>query len=323
MATRDHVLIGAAKNIPVNSPTQIYSFGPIVLPYPERPVDLELKVVAPAIGDALPIIILSHGQGMSNWLNSLNGYAPLAEFWAAHGFVVIQPTHLSSRSLQLDAPKGKEYYWQDRAQDITRVIDQLDTIEAAVPVLKGRLDKAKIAVAGHSLGAATTSLVLGLKNIDPRDGSTYFNPEKRVKAGVILTGTGNGGADLSDFGKGMVPFYGPDFSEMHTPALVVCGEEDVSPHLTTRGADWHADAYSLAPGPKDLVWVKGAKHGLGGISGWDAGETQDESPERLGAVQRLTWAYLRSALYPGDTAWDDAVEALKQNAELGSVESKK
>ncbi|KAI1411819.1 alpha/beta-hydrolase [Hypoxylon sp. FL1857] len=323
MRSRDHALIGVAKNIPVNAPTQVYTFSPIVLPYPDRPVDLEVKVTAPATGDALPIILISHGQRQSNHLNSLEGYTPLAEFWAAHGFVVIQPTHLSSLYLRLEAPKGQEFYWQDRAQDMTRILDQLDVIEAAVPGLKGRLDKAKVAVAGHSLGAWTASLLLGAQNVNPHDGSVTNKFEKRIKAGVVLTGTGKAGPDLSDMGRRMVPFYGPDFSTMSTPALVVCGDEDVSPHLTVRGADWHADSYHLAPGPTDLLWIKGGKHGLGGISGWDAAETKDESPERLGAVQRLTWAYLRSALYEGDTAWDQAREALKQHKELGSVESKK
>ncbi|KAI1406386.1 alpha/beta-hydrolase [Hypoxylon fuscum] len=322
MRFHDHALIGAAKHIPVNSATPVFTFSPIVLRYPERPVDLELKVTAPSTGDALPIILLSHGQGRSNHLNSLEGYTPLAEFWAAHGFVVIQPTHLSSLSLGLQAPKGQEYYWQDRAQDMSRVLDQLDTIEAAVPGLKGRLDRCKVAVAGHSLGAWTANLLLGAENTDARDGSVVSKLEKRIKVGVVLTGTGSGGLALSELGRGMVPFYGPDFSEMSTPALIVCGEEDVSPHLTTRGADWHAECYHLSPGPKDLFWVKGAKHGLGGISGWDAAETQDEGPERLGAVQRVTLAYLRSALYEGDRAWDEACKALEKHGELGWVESK-
>ncbi|XXG99990.1 hypothetical protein Hte_006332 [Hypoxylon texense] len=322
MRFRDHALIGAAKDIPINPATPVFTFSPIVLPFPERPVDLELKVTAPPKGDALPIILLSHGQGRSNHLNSLEGYTPLAEFWAAHGFVVFQPTHLSSVSLSLTGPPGQEYYWADRAQDMTRILDHLDDIEAAVPGLKGRIDRTKVAVAGHSLGAWTASMLLGAKNIDPRDGAVVNKRDGRIKAGVILTGTGNGGADLSDFGKKMVPFYGPDFSELTMPALVVCGDEDVSPHLTIRGADWHADSYSLAPGPKDLFWVKGAKHGLGGISGWDTAETQDESPERLTAVQRVTCAYLRSALY-GDNSWDEARKALEKLEQLGSIESKK
>jgi predicted dienelactone hydrolase len=51
----------------------------------------------------LPILLLLHGQGCSNKMASLNGYGPLARFWAAHGFVVIQPTHLCSKTSMLNA----------------------------------------------------------------------------------------------------------------------------------------------------------------------------------------------------------------------------
>ncbi|NUL08066.1 chlorophyllase, partial [Streptomyces lunaelactis] len=84
------------------SPTPVLSVSPVVLSVPGRAVDLQVRVSAPVTGSDLPVILLSHGQGYSNNLSSLNGYAPLANFWAAHGFVVIQPTHLSSRTLSLD-----------------------------------------------------------------------------------------------------------------------------------------------------------------------------------------------------------------------------
>lgn len=43
----------------------------------------------------------------------------------------------------------------------------------------------------------------------------------------------------------------------------------------------------------------------------------------MSAVQRLTAAYLRSALYPGDPAWREARDALTTGPDpLGRVESK-
>ncbi|KAK0703710.1 Alpha/Beta hydrolase protein [Lasiosphaeria miniovina] len=324
MHTYPHALIGAADTIPVNEAKPIISFSPVVLPAPGRPVNLELRVTVPALGDGdLPVILLSHGMGWSNWLSSLEGYAPLVEFWAAHGFAVLQPTHLSSKTLGLTAPEGKEFYYQDRAADMVRLVDGLDAIEAAVgaALLGGRrFDRTRIAVAGHSLGAWTASMVLGATTTDLRLGVTWAEaPDSRIKAGVLLAGVGDP-RDKSENGKKMIGWYGGDFSAMAKPALVVYGDADVSPHLTTRGADWHGDAYGLSPGPKALLTLKGAKHGLGGISGWDAGETQDESPERLGVVQRMTWAYLWSQLHEGDGAWAAACKAL--GAEQGSVESK-
>ena len=87
-----------------------------------------------------------------------------------------------------------------------------------------------------------------------------------------------------------------------------------SPHLTTRGPDWHMDPFHHAPGADALLVLKGGKHGMGGIAGYDAKETDDEDPERLAITQRMTWAYLRSALYPGDAAWTVATEALQAHA---------
>ncbi len=63
---------------------------------------------------------------------------------------------------------------------------------------------------------------------------------------------------------------------------------------------------------------------LGGISGYLVTETTDESPERVGLVQRLTCAYLRSTLGSGDSAWDAAsAELAEAPSPLGRIESKK
>ncbi|WP_410925254.1 alpha/beta hydrolase family protein, partial [Pseudomonas aeruginosa] len=78
-------------------------------------------------------------------------YAPLTAFWASRGFVVIQPTHLDSRrnGFGFDHPVFPTI-WTERIADLTRILDQLDSIEAAVPGLAGRVDRSRVAAAGHS-----------------------------------------------------------------------------------------------------------------------------------------------------------------------------
>ncbi|RST08947.1 alpha/beta fold hydrolase [Streptomyces sp. WAC07149] len=305
------------------STVPVLSFSPLTLSVPGRPVDLQVRVSAPATGTGLPVVLLSHGHGPSNNLSSLNGYAPLANFWAAHGFVVVQPTHLTSRTLAdlvADAPD----FWRSRAEDMTEILDRLDVIENAVPGLAGRIDPAKVALAGHSLGGFTAALLLGAGLTDPDTGNVVHLAEPRIKAGVLLAPPGRGGDAFNGPMARQWPIIGAvDFSTMTAPALVVAGDKDDPRHFTDMGPDWHADPYTLAPGPKTLLTLFGAEHGLGGIAGYDAAETTDENPERVAALARLTAAYLRTRLHPGDDAWPTACEALTTGSDpVGRVEAK-
>jgi dienelactone hydrolase len=309
--------------------TAIISVKPVTLDAPGRGTDLQVRVSAPVTSDGpLPLIVFSHGFG---W--SLEGYAPLADYWASHGFVVVQPTHLDSRSLNLppDDPRTPDI-WRIRVEDLTRILDGLDRIEAAVAGLAGRIDRERIAVAGHSYGGQSAGMLLGARVLaaveagaaagtasvaDP--GQDLTDP--RVRAGVLLSTAGLGGAGLTPFAAEHFPFMHPDFSTMKTPALVIAGDRDQS-MLSERGPDWFTDAYFRSPGGKALLTLFGAEHGLGGIVGHGNVETTDENPERVALIQRLTTAYLRSALYPGDAAWAEARAALAGQSEpLGRIES--
>jgi predicted dienelactone hydrolase len=292
--------------------TPVISYSPVILSVPGRPVDLQVRVSAPATGTELPIILLSHGHGHANNLSSLNGYAPIANDWAARGFVVVQPTHLSSRTLTnqvADAP-GAPYFWRSRAEDMSQILDQFDLIENAVPQLAGRVNRDQVAVAGHSLGGFTATQLLGARITDPETGEIADLLEPRIKQGIVFAAPGRGDvlngpmADAIDFARTI------DFSTMTTPALIVAGDKDDSRHFTDFGPDWHADPYHLAPAPKTLLTVFGAEHLLGGIQGYDAAETTDENPERVAAIARLTAAYLHTQFDPTDPAWQEATTAL-------------
>ncbi|GAA3453299.1 alpha/beta hydrolase family protein [Dactylosporangium matsuzakiense] len=266
-------------------PTPVVSVHPITVPAPGRGTDLTVRVSAPTTGDHLPVVVFSHG-----FSQSATSYEPLAGYWAAHGFVVVQPTHLDSRTLGLapDDPRTPDIH-RIRVEDLVRSIDHLDALTAAVPGLAGRADTGSIAVAGHSWGAQTASVLLGARTPDGRD-----RTDPRVARGVLLAITGTGGADLSPFAAEHFPFMSPDFDAMKAPALIVAGDHDQS-LLSVRGPDWFTDAYHLSPGPKTLLTLFGAEHSLGGISGYAAAETTDEHPARVALVQRLTTAYLHGA----------------------------
>lgn len=315
-------LIKDARHIPISCPLQTISINPVTLPALDRARPLELRITAPVSGKDLPIILLSHGHGPSLYIPSKDGYGPLVNFYAEQGFVVIQPTHLNAKvaGLPSDAPGGP-LFWKSRAKDMTQIIDALDNIEAAVPAIAGRIDHSRIAAVGHSLGGQTVGTLLGALLTDTKD-PTVKNvsmAEPRIKAGVLLAAPGNGGDSLSDFAAEIYTAMNPDFSTLATQTLVVAGDEDDNPHITIRGAQWHTDPFHHGPGCDALLTLIGGKHGLGGIAGYDAKETDDEDPDRLAIVQRMTLAYLRSALYLNDPSWQIACDALKMHASRHAV----
>ena len=298
--------------------TAIISVRPVVIPVPGRGDDLQVRVSAPESGRGLPVIVFSHGFGQS-----MDSYAPLVDFWASHGFVVIQPTHLDSHTLGL-TPADPRFsdIWSIRVHDLEHVIDALDLLEAAVPGLRGRTDRDRIAVAGHSWGGQSASMLLGARVLGPDGRPGPDETDARVKAGVLLATTGLGGADLTPFAAENFSFMNPVFDGMTAPALVVAGDHDQS-QLSTRGPDWFTDPYTLSPGSKSLLTVFGAEHSLGGIHGYNAADTTDESPGRVALIRLAAWAYLRNALGLDDSAWKDVQNELAATTEpLGQIESK-
>ncbi len=309
-------LIDTARNIPTPDAALTIAYSPIRLDMAGRH-PLELRLTAPAAGDRLPIVILSHGFGPSFYVPSKDGYAHMAQFWAERGFAVIQPTHASSRvgGLPADA-EGAPFFWRERVEEIRTIIDRLSEIEERAPAVSGRLDHNRVAAAGHSFGGHTLSLLLGAQ----LHGETFRDP--RIKAGILLAPPGRGGQDLTEENAARFPFFDLDFSHLTTPSLVICGADD-NPHFTPRGPEWHADAYHDGMGAHALLTLHGVGHGLGGIAGLDAKETEIEAPDALEATKRMTLAWLSTALGYDAQAWFSVVAALNGPARsLGTVVTK-
>ncbi|MFJ9033703.1 alpha/beta hydrolase family protein [Streptomyces sp. NPDC102274] len=305
-----------SANVGTDSTTPIISVKPVTLAAPDRGQDLRVRVSAPTTGHDLPVVVFSHGMTLS-----MDNYAPLVDFWAAHGFVVIQPTHLDSLNLSPDDPRTPRI-WRIRTDDLACVLDQLDTVEAAVPGLAGRVDHGRIAAAGHSWGAQTASTLAGARVVDADGMPGESMADLRVRVAVLLCLPGIGGADLTPFAAEHFSFMSPDFAEMKTPSLIVAGDQDDSP-LTVRGPDWFTDGYRLSSGATDLLTLFGAEHGLGGIQGYNDTRTTDESPERVAVVQQATLAYLRTALGVDNDAWPTARGTLAATSDpLGTIDSK-
>jgi predicted dienelactone hydrolase len=300
-------LITLSRALPTPEPEITVAYTPIQLPMPGRQ-PLELRLTAPAAGEDLPIVILSHGFGPSNYIPSKDGYAPIAQFWAERGVAVIQPTQASSRvgGLGPNLPDGP-FFWRERVAEMRAILDQLTEVEGQAPAVAKRLDHDRIAVAGHSFGGFTCSLLLGARLQD----EDFSDP--RIRTGILLASPGRGGADLTPENAARFPFFDVDFSGINTPTLVVCGADD-DPHFTPRGPEWHADPFHDAPGAEALLTINGVGHGLGGIAGWDARETEAEDPDALEATRRLTLAWFRSTFAIEPAAWTQSQSALSESA---------
>ena len=318
-----HLKTSIGRQDPSAGGTPVLTYAPLTLPVPGRLLDMQMKVSFPATGDALSVIVISHGHGRSHFLSSMRGYAPLADYFSSRGFVVIQPTHLSSSTVAADV-SGPEMplFVFSRANDIKVILDRLDEIVSRVPGLSDRVDTAKVAAIGHSLGGHTVAMLSGMRVVDPATGQTVDMAEPRLKARVMIGLPGHG-KDLAPFASEHYPVLkSTQFEHMSLPALVVNGDKDKNPAFSDR-EDWREDAYHLSPGPKSLLRVLGAEHIFGGLSGYDVAETTDVDPERVAFVRESIMAYIRSAMDPGDTSWQDLRQALASRLkDVGQIESK-
>ena len=112
-----------------------------------------------------PLVVFSHGNGGVRMQSTF-----LTVALASHGYVVASPDHedntladlLEGGVDQIADPFLKSYI--ERPQDMKVLIDRLTTLDVEDP-LHGKIDFAKIGIAGHSLGAVTS---LRTASIDPR-----------------------------------------------------------------------------------------------------------------------------------------------------------
>ena len=222
---------------------------------------LPIRIAYPNAEGTFPVIVFSHGSGSKGDM-----YKGFTDFWASHGYVVIQPTHMDSRSLgfEINRDNLREMYSQmlyvtdSRRQDMSFILDSLELIQTMVPDLKGKMDTSKLVAAGHSMGAATAMLVSGMKLVNPMSGYEESSDENRFKALLMISDPGTMSLMPTDPWIGVtIPTFvstgSNDFSEVGSARVKSPFKYEVPEELTKSSAPHH------------YVFIEGADHYLGGL----------------------------------------------------------
>lgn len=222
-----------------------------------RNKDLRIRILVPKSGGPFPLIVFSHGAGGSG-----KNYFPLTQFWATHGYVVIQPTHNDSIALRRE--KGEqvpssarelveEYRfnsadWINRVDDIKLVLDSLGDLQNHLPQLKNKIEK-RIGVGGHSYGAFTTQMIGGVTLDIPSQPRGQSFADNRPRALLLLSPQGKSQNGLTE----------SSWKKLTRPTMSMTGSNDTG--VMGQLASWREDPFTYAPPPdKYLVWIEGAFH---------------------------------------------------------------
>lgn len=187
---------------PTNAPPRTETFGPYAL---------DVALDAPILGERLPLVAISHGNGGTPW-----GYRGLAAHLAREGFVVALVEH-PGNSRNDNSLAGTPENLANRPRHVRLAL----SAAFADGVIGPRLVPESAAVIGHSIGGYTALAVAGgrpmaMPNETPEGVARPVVVEKdpRVRAVVL-------------FAPALVWLIGPGaLADVHVPVFVRTGDRD-------------------------------------------------------------------------------------------------
>ncbi|MEO1928788.1 MAG: hypothetical protein ABGX51_00285 [Gammaproteobacteria bacterium] len=283
------------KNFTVKEPQYDIKTEEFSLKFEELNKQLPVRISYPVGKTRFPVIVFSHGNGSKGDM-----YKGFTDYWASHGYVVIQPTHMDSTSLGFKTKRDnmREMYQQilqvtdTRRQDMSFIVDSLDLIETIVPDLKDKLDRTKLVAAGHSMGAATAMIVAGMTLLNPMDGYAETSDETRFKVLLMISDPGT-----------MTLMPKEPWKGVRVPTLISTGTKDFSDVGSDRiKAPFKykiPDSLTRSLSPHYYVLIEGADHYLGGlICRTDVPGPPQHEALRIAAATSVTFldAYVKNDL---------------------------
>lgn len=258
-----------------------------------------VKILAPAgEGEALPVILFSHGLG-----GSREGGTEWGMHWAENGFVVVHLQHPGSdESLwaghrgqpaqAVQAAKSGATFAQFRArvEDVKFVLDEIARRKADGDPALRRADLSRVGMSGHSFGSQTTLAVSGHRFVRA-SGAEALLLEPRVKAAIAFSPSSRERAGPLE----------AQFGSIRIPVLCVTGTRDgdvigdgMTPQARARPFDY------MKPPGKYLAVFEDGDHGIFGGHALRRLPTPRDR-EILDGVKTLTLAFWRAHL-KGDEA---------------------
>ena len=230
----------------------------------------------------VPLVVVSHGIG-----GSRQGYSYLGEHFAANGMASLHLQHVGSdRSLWAGNPVSLVGRLQDAAQE-REALERVKDLSFALDRLLAherfgaRIDRARIAAAGHSYGANTVMLAAGASV--QRAGRQLELRDPRVRAAVLLSAP---------------PFYGEAdlkaiLRSITLPTLHVTATEDIIriPGYYSPASDRIAVFEAVGSPVKALAVFEGGSHSIFTNRASTGGA--ELNPKVKAATKELALAFLR------------------------------
>lgn len=257
-------------------------------------------------------MIFSHGLG-----GNCDAATYLGQYWSAHGYICVFVQHPGSDTEVVKSAMGggREAILENmkaaasgenllaRAKDIKFVLDELERRDKNDLQLQDHLDLSKIALAGHSFGAATTlaiagqtfggaSMAPGARGSSVGSGSKQSYGDSRIKAAIYLCPPVTGYAKLSP-----AKAYG----SIRIAGMLLTGTEDNSPIRDTRAEERRIPYDGITAPHQYLVNFVGADHGVFGGRAFRPAKAGDEHFHEM--IEVVTTKFLDANLKGDAGAW--------------------
>lgn len=253
-----------------------------------RQRDIPIRVYLPSSRRPAPVVLFSHGLG-----GSREGSAYLGEHWSKRGYVCVFIQHPGSDvSIWKNKPIGQRmaalkeaadaHNFLLRVKDVPAVLNQLERWNKTdAHALEGRLDLARVGMAGHSFGAITAQAVSGERFAQ---GDASFT-DPRIKAAIMMSPSGpRAGADPAEA-----------FGLVKIPWMLMTGTKDVAPIGDADAKSRLAVFPALPPGGKYELVLYGAEHSAFTDRALP-GDTKKRNPNHHRAILALSTAFWDSWL---------------------------